>query len=164
MGLGLIVKMLHVFAAIALFCGMAGRLVTFRRAGQAPGLGAALALLETSEWFERRLVIPASGLILLFGVLAAWRGQWPLLGFLQGAGSNWLLLSLVLFFALVPAIPLYLLPARQRRAQAAQAALAQGAVTPALAAALHDRGVIAYRAIELVVVVIITVLMVTKPF
>ncbi len=61
-------------------------------------------------------------------------------------------------------IPLYLVPRRRQRARVAEAALAQGQVTPELTAALNDQGVIRYRMLELVVAGIVTLLMVTKPF
>jgi hypothetical protein len=161
---GLLLRLLHILSGFAYFAGALGRWVTFRQAGQAADVRAALALLDASETFERRWVIPASMAVFVFGLLAAWARGWPLFGFLQGAPANWLLVSFVLYLALVPAIPLYLLPARRRRAAAASAALSAGAVTPALAAALRDPGVRAYRAIELAVVVVIAVLMITKPF
>ena len=164
MSLALFFKLLHVFGAIALFCGLVGRMVTFRAAGRARDLPGALALLQLSEWFERRLVIPVGAPILLFGVLTAWQAGWPLFGFLQGAASNWLLVSLILLFAPAPTIPLYLLPARRRRTQAAEQAAARGEITPELSAALHDRGVLTIRTVEFVGVVIITILMITKPF
>jgi hypothetical protein len=70
----------------------------------------------------------------------------------------------VLYLATIPAIPAYLIPRRMQRDQAAKEALAAGQVTPALAAALADRGVGLYRTVELVVIGVIVVLMVTKPF
>jgi hypothetical protein len=43
-------------------------------------------------------------------------------------------------------------------------ALAQGPITPTLTAALHDKVVNRLRAVEIVILVMIIVLMVTKPF
>jgi hypothetical protein len=151
--------LLHLLSAIALYCGLVGRAITFQLARRATSSPAIVALLRASDVFERRLAIPGSMLVLLFGLLAAWRTGWA------AAGANlWLWISLVLFLALIPAIPLYLLPARRRRDAAAAAAAASGQITPGLQAALNDRGVLAYRAVEFVVVVVITVLMVLKPF
>ena len=164
MSLGLFFKLLHVFAAIAFFCGLAGRMVTFRAAGRARDLPSALALLQLSEWFERWLVIRTGTPLVLFGVLAAWQGGWPIFGFLQGANSNWLLVSMILLLTPALFVPLYLLPARRRRTQAAEHAGARGEITPELSAALHDRGVLALRTAEFAGIVIITILMVTKPF
>lgn len=151
--------LLHVLSAIALYCGLAGRAITFQLARRATTAPAVVALLRASDVFERRLAIPGSTLVLLFGLLAAWRTGWAT------SGANlWLWISLVLFLALIPAIPLYLLPARRRRDQAVAAAAASGQITPALQAALDDRGVLAYRAVEFAIVLVITVLMVVKPF
>ena len=159
-----LLKLLHILAAFVLVAGMLGRSVTFRLARITPDVRTAVALLNASHVFERAFVIPGSELVLLFGALAGWRAGWPLLGFLQGARANWLLVSLVLFLSLIPFIPLYLIPARKRREQAAREAIAAGQITPALQAAMNDRGVAAYRAYEFVVVLVIVVLMVAKPF
>jgi hypothetical protein len=115
---------------------------------------AAVVLLRASDVFERRLAIPGSISVLLFGLAAAWPTGWA-----TSSANLWLWASLILFLALVPAIPLYHLPARRRRDAAAA-----GQLTPQLQAALNDRGVLACRVIEFVVVVVITVLMVVKPF
>jgi hypothetical protein len=103
-------------------------------------------------------------LVLLFGILVTAGGPWWRLASAAGANAGWLIASVVLFLALIPAIPLYLLPARKRRDLAVEASAAAGEVTPALRAALDDRGVRLYRAVELAVVVVITWLMVAKPF
>ena len=155
--------LLHIFSAIALYCGIAGRLVTFELARRAADARAVVALLRASDFFERRLAIPGSMLVLLFGILVTLGGPWGRLA-AAGANAGWLIASVVLFLALIPAIPLYLLPARKRRDAAAAASAAAGEITPALRAALDDRGVRLYRAVELAVVVIITWLMVAKPF
>ena len=156
--------LLHVLTGVALACGAVGRLVTFQMARGAKDLASAQALLRASDFFERRVTIPASGLVLLFGLLAAWGSAWPLLGFLQGGRSNWLLAALVIYLLPIPAIPLYLLPARRRRDQAVAAAGTSGPITPALRAALDDRGVLVLRWLELAVFAIVLTLMVTKPF
>jgi hypothetical protein len=54
------------------------------------------SLLALGEQFERLMVIPASITVLLFGLLTAWVQGVPLLGFVQEARSNGLLLSLLL--------------------------------------------------------------------
>jgi hypothetical protein len=154
------IVLLHILSAVALYCGLVGRAATFQLARRAGAVPAVVALLRASDVFERRLAIPGSTFVLLFGLLAAWRGGWARL---EG-GNYWLWVSLALYLALIPAIPLYLLPARRRRDLALAAVAAAGEMTPELRAALADRGVLIYRAVELVVVVVITVLMVLKPF
>ena len=96
MSLSLGLKLLHVLSAFWFICGVAGRGVTFRLAKEASDVRATAGLLKASEVFERRMVIPGSMAVFLMGVLAAWAGGWPMLGFLQGAPTNWLLVSIVL--------------------------------------------------------------------
>jgi hypothetical protein len=157
-------KVLHVFAAFWLVCGVVGRGVTFSQAGRAADVHSAYALLQASELFERRMVIPGSMTVLIFGLLAAWQQGWPILGLFQGAATNWLVVSLLLYLALLIPLPLFLIPRRKVRAAAAKDALAAGAITPALTAALHDRGVFLFRTGELVIMAVIIYLMVAKPF
>jgi hypothetical protein len=91
--------------------------------------------------------------------------KWPLLGFLQGSPSNWLLVSFILFVGISALIgPLGLVARRRERTHAMQEALAQGTITLRLLAALNDKVVIRFRTVEFVILVIIIVLMVTKPF
>lgn len=164
MSLGLIMKLLHVLTAMWFISGIVGRGVTFWQATKTTHVHTAVTLVKLSDFFEQRMVIPGSSAVLLFGVLTAWLQGWPLFGFLQGATANWLLVSLVLYLGPTPAIPLYLIPRRQQRAKAAEAALAQGKITPEFTAALNDKGVSLYRTLELIIVAIVTLLMVTKPF
>jgi hypothetical protein len=65
--------------------------------------------------------------------------------------------TLFVLLHVLSAIRLYLLPARRRRDEAVATAPDRGQITPGLQAGLDDRGVLACRAIELVVVVVITV-------
>lgn len=164
MSLSLVMKLLHVLAAMGFISGIIGRSITFGQAAKSTNVHTSYTLLQVSEFFERKMVIPAGGAVFLLGLITAWLQGWPIFGFLQGASSNWLLVSIVLLIALLPAIPLYLIPRRQQRAKAAEEALAQGTVTPELTAALTDKGVITYRMVEFTIAVVITILMVTKPF
>jgi uncharacterized membrane protein len=120
MSLALFVKFLHVVSAILFVAGIIGRAATYRQSARAGEIHATYSLLQASEFFERRLVIPGSMAVLFTGVLLALIQGWPMFGFLQNARTNWLLISIVLFLATVPAIPLYLIPRRKQRAQAAE--------------------------------------------
>ena len=164
MSLGPVTNLLHVLAAAWFVSGVIGRSVAFGQAAKSTHVDTTCALMKLSDFFERRMVIPGSAAVLLLGLLTAWLNGSPLFGFLQGSDANWLLVSLVLFLSPTPAIPLYLIPRRVLRAQVAEAALAQGRITPELMAALADKGVIAYRRLELVIAMVVTALMVTKPF
>jgi len=164
MSLSILMKLLHILAGFGLMTGAIGRNVTFRKAGESTDVSAVRALLEASEFFERRMLIPSGMAVLLFGLVTAWLQGWPILGFLQGGTSNWVLASLVLYLAPGFVIPRLIIPRRKQRLKALEQALAQGKITPELSAALNDRVVVNFRTAELVGLGIILILMVAKPF
>lgn len=165
MNIYLIMKLMHVLAAFWMIAGVVGRDFTFWQAGRATHVQAVRALLRMSEFFERWAVIPISVAVMLFGLIITWMQKWPLFGFLQGAPSNWLLVSSVLFIGISAVIaPLRLIDRRRQRTKALEEALALETITPELTAALHDEIVNRFRTAELVLLVVIIILMVTKPF
>lgn len=165
MSIYLLMKLLHVLAAFWMISGVVGRDFTFWQAGRATHVHEVRALLRVSDFFERWAVIPVSMAVLAFGLIVTWMQKWPLFGFLQGASSNWLLVSSVLFLGISAVIPpLRLIARRRQRARALEESLARGTITSELTAALHDKVVTRFRAVELVLLVLIIVLMVTKPF
>lgn len=165
MNLYLLMKLMHVLTAFWLVSGVVGRGLAFWQAGKARDLQAVRALLDVSEFFERYAVIPVSAAVLLFGLILTWMQKWPLFGFLQGASSSWLLVSSILFIGLSALIaPLGLVARRRERTRALEEALEHGAITDRLSAALNDRVVIRFRAVEFILLVVIIILMVTKPF
>jgi hypothetical protein len=100
MSFSLILKLLHIFAAFGMVTGMIGRNITFGQAAKTTNVQTAYALLRASEIFERRFVFPMGGAVFVLGLVTAWSAGWPLFGFLQGAPTNWLLLSLILTVAI----------------------------------------------------------------
>ncbi|HEY3474263.1 MAG TPA: DUF2269 family protein [Anaerolineales bacterium] len=131
MSLYLFVKLLHVLAAFWLISGVVGRDFAFWRAGKATSVQAIQALLQVSDFFECYAVIPVSVAVLVLGLIITSMQKWPLLGFLQGASSNWLLVSSFLFLSISAVIgPLRLVARRTERTRALEEALAQEAVTP----------------------------------
>src|SRR5262245_48055202 len=160
----LIFRLLHILTAFWFIAGLVGRNLTFWQAGRAAQVGVATALLRASEIFERLMVRPGSSAVLTLGLITAWLQGQPILGFLQGAATNWLLMSLVLSLSIIPLIVLVLIPRSRIRRQAVEAALAQATITSELRSALTDRAVILSRNAELLIVVVIVVLMALKPF
>jgi hypothetical protein len=76
-----------------------------------------------------------------------------------------LLVSVILFLGgMVFIAPLGLISRRKERTRVLEEALTQGTITPTLTAALNDKVVNRFRAVELMITVIIIALMVTKPF
>lgn len=158
-------KLLHVLASFWFISGVIGRDFAFWRAGRATDVRAAHALLQISDFFERYAVIPVSIAVLVFGLILTWMQKWPLFGFLQGASTNWLLVSFLLFVGVSAFIaPLGLIARRKERTSAVEEALAQGTITRRLMAALNDKVVNRFRTVEMVILVIVIILMVTKPF
>jgi uncharacterized membrane protein len=165
MNLYVFMKLLHVLAAFWFLSGLVGRDFAFWRAGKATSVQAVQALLQISDFFERYAVIPVSMAVFLFGLIVTFMQKWPLFGFLQGSPINWLLLSFILFLGISLAIgPLRLVPRRKQRSKALEEALVQKTITPELTATLNDPVVLRLRMIELGIVVLIIILMVTKPF
>ena len=151
---------LHVAAAFLFVAGLVGRNVLLWQARGSDDIGRVQGLLRASTPFERVLVIPFSMVVPVLGILAWWQEGLPL----WGEGSRWLTVSLVLFLSMIPLVPLVFLP----RGKVFEAAFTQasdaGLITPELTAALHDPVVDAAHTYELVIVSIVLLLMVTKPF
>jgi len=159
-----ILRLLHVLTAIWFISGLLGRWLALSHAGKATDVRVAFEFSEFAGRFERLMVIPGSILVLLLGLLTAWIQGQPMLGFLQGASTNWLLVSIVLYLSSLPLVPLVFLPRGARFAEAMQAALARGEVTSELRGSFADPAVLAGHVYELLVVFLVLVLMVVRPF
>jgi uncharacterized membrane protein len=88
----------------------------------------------------------------------------PFLGPLQGAPVDWLFVSIVIYLSIIPVIPLVFLPRGKVFAVALAEATAAGRVTEALTAGFRDRVVLAAHIYEIAAIVVVFVLMITKPF
>jgi len=157
-------RFLHILSAFWLLAGLLGRWMAYGQARRAADILPAAALLRLSDHFEQHMVIPGSQAVLVLGLLAAWLGGHPLLGVLQGARANWLLVSLVLSLAMIPIIAVLLVPRRKLRRLALEDAVTRGTLTAQLRAALDDRIVLGSRTAEMMITGVILVLMVLKPF
>jgi hypothetical protein len=163
MTLATTLNVLHVLTAFLLVSGVVGRGMSLREAAQAQDVRAVEALVRLAGRFEAMVRGPSIA-VLVLGLLTAWRGGWPILGFLQGGSANWVLASLVLYVTLVPLIIWVFLPQGRIFARTIQDALAEGRVTPALTAAFGDPAVTVAHAWELIVLILLIWLMVVKPF
>jgi hypothetical protein len=163
MGLGTIVMLLHVLIGFWMVAGMVGRGIALRAAARAADIRVVESLVGLAGDFERMVRMP-SIVVLGLGLLAAWLRGWPVLGILQGASVNWLLVSLILYLTLAPLIIWVFLPRGRVFDLALRDARTEGRVTPALAAAFADPVVAAAHAWELAALGLIIALMVTKPF
>ena len=153
-------KVLHVLAAFWFVAGLIGRGVTIAQARRETDLRRLESLMLVTDRFETWMVRPGSAAVLVLG-LATMVAQGRSL---TGDGNGWLLVSLILYVALAALVPLVFLPRGKRYEAALEEAKPGGVVTPALAQALRDPAVAMARRAELVVVAVIIVLMVWKPF
>ena len=78
-------------------------------AARATELPAMKTLTAAAGPFER-IVIVASPLVLLFGVVAAFIAGRSILGPLPGGSVDWLFVSLLLYLSVLPLIPLVFIP------------------------------------------------------
>lgn len=164
MNLGLFIKLLHVISAIWFSSGLLGRWYTLAQAARTPNIHSVSDLLKLSGHFEQRMVIPGWQAVFVLGLFTAWLEGWPLLGFLQGANSNWLLIAVLLFLSQILLIIFIFLPRGRLFGQALDQALARGQVTGELTDAFRDKSVYASHVYELVSTLMVIILMVTKPF
>jgi hypothetical protein len=152
--------LLHVAVAFWLVAGMVGRNVTLSRARGTADYRVVAALAGLAGRFERLMVIPGSALVLLLGLLAAWIQRVPF----TGPGNWWLITSLACYLLISLLVPLVFVPRSRAFSEALEAAATGATVTPELAEALSDPVVWAARTVEAVVIAIVIVLMVLKPF
>ena len=164
MNLGVILKFIHVLAAFWLTSGIIGQTVTVLMAKRSTDIRAMSSLLSLSMFFQRSMVSPGSGAVVIAGLVTAWAEGWPILGFIQGGTTSWVLAALLLFITLIPVIALIFMPRGRVLGAAMQQAAAQGHVTPELTAALNDPVVRAGTIYQYIVLVLIIALMVLKPF
>jgi len=154
----------HVLAVFWLVTGIVGRALVMSRAGRTSDLGELRTLLGISHIFETRMVRPGTLVVFLAGLLAAWKRGWPILGFLQGATMNWVLVSILIYLSIIPVIVFVFLPRGKAFRLALDDAVGLNQMTPALRAALMDPAVRAARVYEVGMVVVLTWIMVNRPF
>lgn len=164
MPIPLLLELLHIFAVFWFLAGLAGRGVALAQARRATAIPELDAILRVADVFELYMVRRGSLLVLAAGVVTALAKKWPLLGPLHGGPPYWLFVSLLIFVTPFLLVPTVYIPRGKRFRATLDHARAEGSVTPALTAALNDRTVALGHAWEWTAVVIITTLMVLKPF
>lgn len=156
-------KYLHELAAFWFIAGIVGRQLVREVARRSGNIHRFATLSDVAGRFEQWMVIPGNLAVIVFGVLVAWRGGWPIFGFLQGASANWLLLTNVLLLTGFLLVPLVYLPRGKRFARLLQEAPHAGQMTTALSSALDDPVVKWAHRAEYAALLIILFLMVFKP-
>lgn len=157
-------KFLHVLSGFWFTAGLVGRGVAQLRAERTTDIRLLQLLIELMARFDKLMVIPGSIAVFLLGLLTAWVERLPILGFLQGARTNWLLASLVLFIGILIAVPTVFIPRGKVFGAALEEAIATGGVTDRLSSALRDPVVRFAHIYEVVAILVIIWLMVAKPF
>ena len=150
--------LLHVATAFWFVAGLAGRDVSITRAARATDIASVLALTGAAGVFDQFFVIPGSIAVLVAGLIAMVATNLSL------GDQTWLLVALILFLTIIPLVPWVFVPRGKVFEAALGDAATVGEVTPALRAAFADRAVAGARWYERIVVAVVIVLMVTKPF
>ena len=160
----LFVRFLHVASAMWFIGGILARQIVRAYAKRTDDVRRFAVMSEAAGRIESTMVIPGNLAVILFGVILGVQIGAPILGFLQGAERNWLLVSNILLLIGFLNVPLIFLPRGKRFQVALEDALARGHMTPELRAHLNDPLVRLAHGYELVSMVVIVYLMVVKPF
>ena len=160
----LFVRFLHVASAMWFIGGILARQIVRAYAKRTDDVRRFAVMSEAAGRIESTMVIPGNLAVILFGVILGVQIGAPILGFLQGAERNWLLVSNILLLIGFLNVPLIFLPRGKRFQVALEDALARGQMTIELRAHLNDPLVRLAHGYELVSMVVIVYLMVVKPF
>ena len=164
-----ILKLLHILAAFALVAGEVGRMIVLQRAKKASDLKIVAEMLQLSMFFTTKLVSPGGLIAVLLGLVTAGaqaKNGAPayILGFLMGGQINWPLASLVLYVIIMVLVFSIVVPRSKAMGQALGAAMKKGEITPELTTAMNDQTLNTSFIIQDILLILIVVLMVLKPF
>jgi uncharacterized membrane protein len=159
-----LVEFFHIIAAIMFVGGLFARQLVRSYANQTNDIRLFTTLSQAAGKIEKILVIPGSQAILVLGIILAFLGHYPILGFLQGSSRNWLLVSNILLVIIILLVPIVFVPRGKKFEPILQAALTKGEVTKELRAAMNDKVVIFAHIYEEIATIVIVALMVLKPF
>ena len=160
----LVVKFLHIAAVILCVGGLFARQLVRQLAKRAQDIDAFVSFDQAAGRIEAVMVIPGTSAILVFGIILALMSDLPMLGFLQGASRNWLLVSNILLLGIIAIVPTVFLPRGRKFEPILREARARHEITPALRQAMDDKLVRLAHLYEEVAVLVIAALMVLKPF
>ena len=160
----IVVKFLHIVAVIMCVGGLFARQLVRQHAKKTNDVQLFATFSQAAGKIENSMVIPGMMAIMVLGVILALIGGSPILGFLQGASQNWLLVSNILLIGILVIIPTVLIPRGKKFEPILQAALAKGQITSELRAAMNDNTVKLAHRYEEVALIVIVALMVLKPF
>ena len=159
--LGILIVLVHVLTVFLLVGGIVGRDVTYWQAARTNDLGRLRHTVDLAHSFEM-LVRVMSGWVLVAGLGAAWARGWPILGLHHG--PHWVLAAMLIYLTIIPWIVFVYVPNEKVFRVALADAILKNDVTPALKAVLADPKANAGRLYELSIVVVLTWLMIARPF
>jgi uncharacterized membrane protein len=157
-------KFLHIVAVIICVGGLFARQLVRAQAKKTNDIRLFATYNQAAGKIESSMVIPGMMAILVLGIILALIGDYPILGFLQGASTNWLLVSNLLILGSIVIVPTVFIPRGKKFEPVLEDALAQGQITPELRTAMDDRVVNLAHRYEEISVIVVTALMVLKPF
>jgi uncharacterized membrane protein len=160
----LIIKFFHIIAVVMFVGGVFARQLVHRFAKISTDIQAFATFNHAAGQIENILVIPGSNATLVLGIILGLSGGLPILGFLQGAAKNWLLVSNILIIGGLVIVLTVFIPRGKKFESMLQAALAKGEITSELHAAMDDRVVNFAHLYQEISLIAIVALMVLKPF
>ncbi len=158
------IKFLHIITAMMFVGGIFGRQLVRVYAKKTDDIHIFAALSHAAGRLENLMIIPGNLAVIVLGVILALESGYPILGVLQGAAQNWLLVSNILLVIGLVLVPAVFIPRGKKFAVILEAALAREEMTPELRAALEDGVVKLAHRYEEVSLVLVVALMVLKPF
>ena len=160
----LVLRFLHIASAIVFIGGILARQVVRGLARRTNDVRTFADLNHAAGRIENTMVIPGNMAVIVVGVLLALATGTPMLGFLQGSDRNWLLVSILLLVVGLLAVPLVFVPRGKLFDVVLQRALKQGEMTAELRTAFADPVTHWTHVLEQVLIVVVLLLMVFKPF
>jgi hypothetical protein len=164
MSLLLVIRFLHIFSAIWFIGGVLARQIVRLYARWTDDVQHFASMSQAAGRIENTMVIPGNFAVIIFGVIYGLMIGAPILGFLQGATRNWLLVSKILLIIGFFNVPLIFLPRGKSFDAALKDALARGEMTPELRLHINDPVVRMAHWFELVAMLVVVFLMVFRPF
>jgi uncharacterized membrane protein len=160
----LLLRFLHILSSIIFIGGIFARQAVRARGKRSTSIHELEAYFSAAGQIEKLMVIPGNMAVIVFGVVLAILVKAPIFGFLQGASQNWLLVTNLMLVAGGLMVPLVFLPRGKVYDRLMQDALNKNEITPELRSHLDDAVVKRGHFLEMMLVVVIVILMVFKPF
>lgn len=155
---------LHIVSVIALIGGSVALGLALAAARQQQDVRMAAAAARVVMRIQMIMVQPGSIATIVTGVILALVAGVPIVGFLQGASKNWLLVANLFLIANLVIVATVMQPGGKAIGAAMGEAMGKGEITPALRAALDNPRLDMAHKVTLAFSLLIALLMVFKPF